>query len=178
MALTYSFFFFLGPFLRFGISVLTVAFVFLQFNWLSYRDYENISEYIDDTDVPLFLSNTALISYWVVGRHCLERVMKQFGLKQIVLPRFLKSFPRNEMVPIRENRREKLRAIYVGVWNKRVDAITFGEEGDDGPHTDAYFQWYRQVTRPRIGRPTSGHSPNLKSVSSQVNSFILTFLLF
>ncbi|RWR78487.1 protein MAIN-LIKE 2 [Cinnamomum micranthum f. kanehirae] len=138
------------------------------FNWLPYRDYENISEYIDDLVVPLFRSNTALISFWVVERHCPERVMKQFGLKQIVPPRFLKPFPRNEMVPIGENKREKLRAIYLGLWNKRMDAITYGEEGDAGPHTDAYFQWYRGITRLRIGRPTSGHNLNLNFVSSQI----------
>ena len=65
--------------------------------------------------------------------------MKQFGLQQVVPPRFERPFPRNEMVPIGDNKREKLRAIYSSVWNKRMDAITYGEEGDASPHTDAYF---------------------------------------
>ena len=77
------------------------------------------------------------------------------------------------MVPIGDNKREKLRAIYSDVWNKRMDAITYGEEDNAGVHTDAYFQWYRGITRLRIGRPTSGNSLNLNFIQSQVNSSIL-----
>ncbi|RWR94958.1 serine/threonine-protein phosphatase 7 long form isoform X1 [Cinnamomum micranthum f. kanehirae] len=33
------------------------------FNWIPYQDYENIHDYIDDANVPLFRSNTALISF-------------------------------------------------------------------------------------------------------------------
>ncbi|RWR76248.1 serine/threonine-protein phosphatase 7 long form [Cinnamomum micranthum f. kanehirae] len=137
------------------------------FNWIPYRNYENIHDYIDNADVPLFRSNTALISFWIVERHCPQRVMKQFCLHQVVPPIFQRPFPRNEMIPIGDNKREKIRSIYTGVWNTRMDAITYGEEGDAGPHTDAYFQWYRGITRLRIGRPTSGSGHNLSSVQSQ-----------
>ena len=55
-----------------------------------------------------------------------------------------------------------------------MDAITYGDEGDAGPHNDAYFKWYRGITRQRIGHPTSGNTQdNLNSVSSQVNSITL-----
>ncbi|RWR73152.1 protein MAIN-LIKE 2 [Cinnamomum micranthum f. kanehirae] len=142
------------------------------FNWLPYQDYENISDYIDDGDVPLFRSNTALICFWVVERHCPERVMKQFGLQQIVPPRFIRPFPRMEIIPTGEQKREKLRSVYFGVWNRRMDDITYGEEGDAGPHSDAYFIWYRNITRLRIGRPTSGHNNiDMISFSSQVFNF-------
>ena len=136
-------------------------FIFLQVNWLPYWDYENIQVYIDDADVPLFRSNTTLISFWIVERHCPEKVMKQFGLQQIVPPHFQKPFPQNEMVLIGDNQREKIRSIYSSVWNKRMDAITYGEESDTSPHTDAYFQWYRGITQLRINRPTSGSGLNL-----------------
>ena len=96
----------------------------MQFNWLPYADYENIQDYIDDADEPLFQSNTALISFWIVKRHNPERVMKQFCLQQVVPPHFQRPFPPNEMVSIGDNKREKIRSIYSGLWNTRMDAIT------------------------------------------------------
>ncbi|RWR85072.1 protein MAIN-LIKE 2 isoform X2 [Cinnamomum micranthum f. kanehirae] len=142
------------------------------FNWLPYHDFENISDYIDDADVPLFRSNTTLICFWVVECHCPERVMKQFGLQQTVPPRFLRPFPRLEIIPTGEHKHEKLRSVYFGAWNRRMDDITYGEEGDAGPHNDAYFKWYRNITRLRIGRPTSRHTKiDMNSFSSQVLNF-------
>lgn len=61
--------------------------------------------------------------------------MKQFGLQQIVPPHFIKPFPRNEIIPLGDNKCEKLCAIYFVVWNKRMDPMTYGEDGDAGPHT-------------------------------------------
>ena len=122
----------------------------------------------------LFRSNTVLICFWIVERHCPERVMKQFGLQQIVPPRFLKPFSRNEIIPTGVHRREKLRAFWFSLWNKKMDDITYGEEGDAGPHNDAYFKWYRGITRLRIGCPIFGNTnDNLNAVSSQVNFIIL-----
>ena len=153
--------------------------MFLQFIWLPYRDYENITDYIDDSDVPLFRSNTVLISYWIVERHNPERVMKQFGLEQIVPPRFQRPFPRTEIIPKGENKREKIRAVYFGLWNKRMDSITYGEEGDAGPHNDGYLKWYRSITRNRIGRPDGGHThAGLSTVPSEVNPIIILWFRF
>lgn len=53
-----------------------------------------------------------------------------------------------------------------------MDAITYGEEGDAGPHNEAYFKWYRNITRLHIGRPTSRKTQaDLNSVSSQILKF-------
>lgn len=79
--------------------------------------------------------------------------MKQFGLVQIVPPKFLRPLDRMERATLMQvNYKDKLKDVN-DMWNKRLQSIIKGDIDDGSPHSDVYFEWYKPITRLRIGRP-------------------------
>ena len=62
-----------------------------QLEWQLYKKYDK--EFLNNVskeDKALFTTDSPLISYWVLERHFSPRVMRQFGLRQTVSPRFVR----------------------------------------------------------------------------------------
>ena len=52
---------------------------------MPYEDViDKLAEVVPKGERHLFTSSTALIFYWIIERHNSERVMKQFGLRQLL----------------------------------------------------------------------------------------------
>ncbi|KAJ8628710.1 hypothetical protein MRB53_022033 [Persea americana] len=50
------------------------------------------------------------------------------------------------------NYKEKLKKVN-DMWNQRLKSIVKGDIDDGSPHSDVYFEWYKPITRLRIGCP-------------------------
>eukprot|EP00268_Persea_americana_P024625 TRINITY_DN24066_c1_g1_i1.p1 TRINITY_DN24066_c1_g1~~TRINITY_DN24066_c1_g1_i1.p1 ORF type:complete len:125 (+),score=5.32 TRINITY_DN24066_c1_g1_i1:576-950(+) len=69
------------------------------FTWQPYFDYDKKFQMsVPKGDCDLFSSSTILVWYWIVERHNTWRVMKQFGLKQLVPPTFSVPYVRRERI--------------------------------------------------------------------------------
>lgn len=68
-----------------------------EFEWQPYKKYEKeFLKHVSKDDKTLFTTDSPLISYWVLKHHPSSRVMKQFGLRQIVPPHFVRPIVRKE----------------------------------------------------------------------------------
>lgn len=138
-----------------------------QFVWQPYLQYgDELADYIDDKDRSLFRSCTAMIFFWIAERHNPDRVMKQFWLRQIV------PLPFN--IPYERDERQSNMAIDYNVRMREIIAARNAREtsvlvasGDDsrGRHSKKYLQWYRQITRLRVGRPDDKTLPSFPHIS-------------
>ena len=95
---------------------------------MSYEDViDKLAEVVPKEDRHLFTSSTALIFYWVVERHNSERLMKQFGLRQLlpVLLRML--FKRVDKV--RKASYDYSRALkeLIAIWDARHKMLLVSE---------------------------------------------------
>eukprot|EP00268_Persea_americana_P051994 TRINITY_DN5796_c1_g1_i2.p1 TRINITY_DN5796_c1_g1~~TRINITY_DN5796_c1_g1_i2.p1 ORF type:complete len:177 (-),score=10.71 TRINITY_DN5796_c1_g1_i2:18-548(-) len=79
------------------LYALTAGCLLLIFVWMSYTKFgKNFTKHVTDDDCRLFRLSTILISYWILERHNVGGVMKQFGLQQLVPPPFHMPFLRKE----------------------------------------------------------------------------------
>lgn len=86
-------------------------------------------------------------------RHTSNRVMKQFSLQQIVPPPFYGAFNREDRVLKATVDYSKKMKEGIKEWNGRKKSVLKGEvEVDSNRHSEEYFQWYRGITKLRIGR--------------------------
>lgn len=78
---------------------------------------------MNKADKALFTSSIVLIYYWVTKRHYPERVMKQFGLVQIVQPKFLRPLDRTKKGHSNAgNYKDKLKKVN-DMWNRRFQSL-------------------------------------------------------
>lgn len=86
-------------------------------------------------------------------RHTSNRVMKQFSLQQIVPPPFYGAFNREDRVLKATVDYSKKMKEGIKEWNGRKKSVLKGEvEVDSNRHSEEYFQWYRGITKLRIGQ--------------------------
>ncbi|RWR76234.1 protein MAIN-LIKE 2 [Cinnamomum micranthum f. kanehirae] len=58
-----------------------------NFIWRPYVGFEEeLANIVDEEEMEVFSSQTVVVCYWIVERHNSNRVMKQFGLQQIIPP--------------------------------------------------------------------------------------------
>ena len=98
-----------------------------------------------------------MLFYLIVEPHNADRVMKQFGWRQILPPPLHPTPWRDEKSSnVTIDYRVKLQQ-QVQAWENRVSSVIDGEYDDlVGRHSDEYFAWYHRITRLRVGRPPHG----------------------
>lgn len=143
----------------------------LQFEWQPYLQFaEELIEHVSEADYCLFTTCTEMIFYSIIEPHNADRVMKQFGWRQI-LPPPLHSIPwRDEKSSnVTVDCRVKLKQ-QVEAWQNRRSLVIDGEYDElVGRHPDEYFVWYHRITRLRVGRPPQGRrNPQYEHAIQQV----------
>ena len=130
----------------------------VQFEWQPYLQYaEELMEHVLEADSCLFTACTEMLFYSIVEPHNADRVMKQFGWRQILPPPL---YP----TPWRDKKSSNVTIEYrvklkqqVEACKNRVSLAVDGEYDDlVGRHSDEYFAWYHRITRLRVGRPPHG----------------------
>lgn len=143
-----------------------------QFDWRPYDQFgDKLSTQVEERDRALFRSATMMIYYWITERHNVDRVLKQFGLRQPVPPPLYpqsKSDERSSNAPV--DYRVKMREVITD-WQARHDAVINGDVDDlVGCHHDEYLQWYRRITRNQISRPSEERDTRYEQPIQQVSS--------
>ena len=120
-------------------------------------------KHVSKGDKALFNIDSPLISYWVLERHPSPRVMRQFGLKQTVPPRYITPIVRKE-----NNGRSVINWSLVheeGVksWEARANNVLKGKRKSKGGEEDeeAYMSWYEANTIMRIGHVRQRDKPQM-----------------
>ena len=86
-----------------------------------YEDVKDkLAEVVPKEERHVFTSNTALIFYWIVKRRNSERVMKQFGLRQL-LPIIL-YMPFERVDKVRKATYDYSRALreLIAIWDRGI----------------------------------------------------------
>eukprot|EP00268_Persea_americana_P044168 TRINITY_DN4464_c0_g1_i16.p1 TRINITY_DN4464_c0_g1~~TRINITY_DN4464_c0_g1_i16.p1 ORF type:complete len:280 (-),score=29.87 TRINITY_DN4464_c0_g1_i16:1459-2298(-) len=123
-----------------------------SFAWMPYATHvKKFTQNVCDIDRRLFMSNTILIHYWIMEYHNCNRVMKQFGLNQVVPPTFRMPLLRVEKVERMSRDYTRIPPKVSSMWDARVDVIVQGQKDASPTHTDEYFKWYIPNTRMHIG---------------------------
>lgn len=122
---------------------------------MPYNDViDKLAEVVTKEERQLFTSNTALIFYWIAERHNSERVMKQFGLRQLLPINLRMPFERVDRVRKATHDYSKSFKEVIAIWDARHKMILMNTELDDSLiHDEFYMKWYSVVTRLRISRP-------------------------
>ncbi|RWR90909.1 serine/threonine-protein phosphatase 7 long form [Cinnamomum micranthum f. kanehirae] len=125
-----------------------------NFIWRPYVGFkEELAKIVDEQEIEVFSSQTVVVCYWIVECHNSNRVMKQFGLQQIVPHPFYGAFNREDRILKATVDYSKKMKEGIKEWKDRKKSVLKGEvELDSNRHSDEYFQWYRGITRLRIGR--------------------------
>lgn len=111
-------------------------------------------------DRTLLHSSTVLIWYWIVERHNTWRVMKQFGLKQIVPPPFTMPILRRERT-FRSvvDYAATMDKDVVSTWGARATLGLQGEACAAAAQSEEYMEWYTKNTLMFIGRGEATEQP-------------------
>ncbi|RWR93445.1 serine/threonine-protein phosphatase 7 long form [Cinnamomum micranthum f. kanehirae] len=114
---------------------------------------DKLTKVVHESDRNLFTSNTTMIFYWIVEQHNSERVMRQFGLRQMVPVPFQMPFDTADKV-------KKSLADYsismkeiITIWETREKTVVRGESDASPTHEDSYMMWYALVMWLRIASP-------------------------
>ncbi|RWR91080.1 serine/threonine-protein phosphatase 7 long form [Cinnamomum micranthum f. kanehirae] len=146
-----------------------------SFDWQPYDQYgDELSACVNEVDRPLFRSAVSMINYMIVERHNVDRVLKQFGLNQHVPPPFHPIVRVEKKLSKRAINYERKYAQPIEDWNNRVMYVVNAENDEvSGYHRDQYLQWYRRITRNRIGRPLERvHLDHDSSTQHKVDKFL------
>ena len=119
-----------------------------------------------------------LICFEVVESHLPDRVMRQYGLRQLVpgpcdTSVFLHGIDRRGKA---ETNWELEHWRYIELWNGRLDMVHEGDPVDDDMDLhDPYMVWYRRVTRrfinPSFTPPSTHYQPVHDVVQGLVSSY-------
>ncbi|XXG77462.1 hypothetical protein AAC387_Pa08g1607 [Persea americana] len=116
--------------------------------WQPYRHLIlQLKHFVETRDRQQFHTTAPLIYYWIIEQHNVDRVYKQFGLRQPVPPPFHRWERLNEK-SLKHNVDYAERCkIYVDAWELRGDIIVIG--GPDHRmhcHGEEYLSWYHQAS--------------------------------
>lgn len=124
----------------------------LQFNLQRYVLLaKKLFQEVPKHDRELFTSSTILLHYWVIERHSSRRVMKQFGLRQVVPPPFYLRIKRVEhaehMVIDYNSYDDEVSSL----WDARKENVLHGQKDFSDEHRDFYLVWFLFNTILNIG---------------------------
>ncbi|KAJ8633362.1 hypothetical protein MRB53_026698 [Persea americana] len=123
-----------------------------SFAWMPYATYvKKFTQNVSNVNRQLFMSNTILIHYWIMEYHNSNRVIKQFGLSQVIPPSFWMPLLRVEKVERMPRDYTHIPPKVSSMWDARLDMVLQGQKDGSPTHTEEYFKWYIPNTRMRIG---------------------------
>lgn len=138
----------------------TFCISFTQFDWQPYKRLgKAFLKRVPKEDRYLFTCSAPLIFFWVLERHNTGRVMKQFGLRQVVPPPFVAAFPRVERIEKVVTNYIIVHSAEIELWEKRYNSVLHGKKSSNMEHTGEYMAWYSLNTIMYIGRPRQDDSP-------------------
>ncbi|XXG65656.1 hypothetical protein AAC387_Pa05g3298 [Persea americana] len=115
----------------------------MQFEWQPYKKLgKPFFRLVPKADRELVTSSAPLIFYWLLERHNTGRLIKQFGLRQVVPPPFVLPFPRAErkqrvIVDYSQKNKAKIK-----MREDRCRYILRAKKSSSGLHADEDMVWY------------------------------------
>ena len=103
----------------------------------------------------IWCSRVPLVCFYIVEWHLPDRVMRQFGMRQVVPDQFdtLSALHRIDMRGRSDQDWSTVHRDYIQLWMSRHDYIIHGDPFDGTmDYHDPYMQWYRRITRRFICR--------------------------
>ncbi|RWR76671.1 serine/threonine-protein phosphatase 7 long form [Cinnamomum micranthum f. kanehirae] len=90
-------------------------------------------------DRYLFTCSAPLIFFWVLERYNTGRVMKQFGLRQVVPPPFVAALPRAERIEKVVTNYSIVYSADIELWEKRYNNVLHGKKSSKVKHNGEYM---------------------------------------
>lgn len=127
----------------------------------------------------LWTTRSPLLCFEVVEWHLPDRVVRQFGFRQIV-PAAHDTSPALHTIDMRGRGRTdwmETHGQYIELWVQRRQHLVAGVI-DDTPmrYDDPYMIWYRRITRPLVGNPLHRPATGYLEVGSTVEIAVSTVI--
>ncbi|KAJ8627024.1 hypothetical protein MRB53_020331 [Persea americana] len=138
------------------------------------RYSDELEDHVNDGDRSFFQSAMTMVNYIVIESYNVDRMLKQFGLKQHVPLSFHPTIRVKKKLSKRAINYERKFAQPIANWNNRaMNVVNVEKDEINSCHRDQYLQWYRRITRNQISRPLQRvHLNQDNSTQQKINRFL------